>query len=108
MLTTANATPPRARHPSASCRAAASSKYAHKDGYNVLYGDNHVKWYDDTDHQISNFNRWPSTYTNFQQPGYSTTVVNFNCGVDDLTISSPTSQLVWNLFDRNAGIDMRN
>ncbi len=46
------------------------SKYAHKDGYNVLYGDNHVKWYDDTDHQISNFNRWPSSYTNFQQPGY--------------------------------------
>ena len=82
------------------------SKYAHKDGYNVLYGDNHVKWYDDTDHQISNFNRWPSSYTNFQQPGYSTTVVNFNWGADDLTISSPTSQLIWNLFDRNAGIDI--
>jgi hypothetical protein len=66
---------------------------AHKDGYNVLYGDNHVKWYDDTDHQISNFTRWIS---------------NAILGVDDLTISSPTSQLVWNLFDRAAGIDVGN
>ena len=72
----------------------------HKDGYNVLYGDNHVKWYDDSDHQISSFERW---HYSFNGNTYQSTI-----GVDDLTISSPTGQLVWNLFDRAVGIDQRN
>jgi prepilin-type N-terminal cleavage/methylation domain-containing protein len=77
---------------------------AHKDGYNVLYGDNHVKWYDDTSHQISNFTRWYYTETvNGVSTSYSS-----NFGVDDLTISSPTSQLIWNLFDRAMSIDVGN
>jgi len=83
---------------------------SHKDGYNVLYEDGHVTWYDDGDHQISNFNRWNSNY-NYSYtmpngtvvPGVATALL----GVDDLTISSPTSQLVWNLFDRAAQIDVR-
>jgi prepilin-type processing-associated H-X9-DG protein len=71
---------------------------AHKDGYNVLYGDGHVKWYEDSDHQISSFNRW-------RHAGAVGTILS-DFGADDLTISSPTSQLVWNLFDRAAGIDI--
>jgi len=81
---------------------------AHKDGYNILYGDNHAKFYDDGDHQISAFHRWNTSYS-------YTSVLDGNryspptlLGVDDLTISSPTSQLVWNLFDRQAGIDVGN
>jgi len=82
------------------------SSKCHQDGYNVLYGDNHVKWYDDSDHQIRNFTRWYYTY-NDVVTGVSTTYSSNN-GVDDLTISSPTSQLVWNLFDRASGLDMGN
>jgi prepilin-type N-terminal cleavage/methylation domain-containing protein len=100
--------PPLSPTPQGFQRGGGLSEYAHKDGYEVLYGDNHVKWHDDTDHQISNFSRWPSSYTNWPQPNISSsTVVNFNWGADDLTISSPTGQLVWNLFDRDSGIDVR-
>ncbi len=88
---------------------------AHKDGYNILYGDNHVKWYDDGDHQIGSFYRWNTTYNwaisngdwngaPAPTSGSSTALL----GVDDLTISSPTSQQIWNLFDRQAGIDVGN
>jgi prepilin-type processing-associated H-X9-DG protein len=69
----------------------------HKDGYNVLYGDGHGKWRDDTDHQISNFTRW--SYNG----AYSSVL-----GIDDLTISSPTSQLIWNLYDRDMQLDVGN
>jgi prepilin-type N-terminal cleavage/methylation domain-containing protein len=88
---------------------------AHKDGYNILYGDNHVKWYDDGDHQISSFKRWNTTYNwaisngdGSSAPPPTTGTSTGLLGVDDLTISSPTSQLVWNLFDRQAGIDVGN
>jgi prepilin-type processing-associated H-X9-DG protein len=72
----------------------------HKDGYNVLYGDNHVKWHEDAGHVISNFTRFNYTWNG---ANYTS-----NFGVDDLTVSSPTSQLVWNLFDRDVGMDAGN
>jgi hypothetical protein len=80
---------------------------AHKDGYNVLYGDNHIRWFDDSSRQISRFNRWnDATAHKFYPPGSTTpTVVPALLGVDDLTIASPTSQQVWNLFDRAEKID---
>jgi prepilin-type N-terminal cleavage/methylation domain-containing protein len=92
--------PPQSPTPLGFLQGGGLAGYAHKDGYEVLYGDNHVKWYDDTDHQISNYSRW---YYN-----YNGTTYKSNIGVDDLTISSPTSQLVWNLFDRASGLDMGN
>jgi prepilin-type N-terminal cleavage/methylation domain-containing protein len=68
------------------------AKYCHGNGYNVLYGGGSAKWFDDNNYQIRNWNKawWPgSSYA----------------GVDDLTISSPQSQRVWNMFDRAAGLD---
>jgi hypothetical protein len=82
------------------------ARSAHKVGYNVLYGDNHVKWYDDSDHRISNFSGWNTGYT-YTLPNGTTGRATALMGVDDLTISSPTSQRVWNLFDRDAGIDTK-
>ena len=92
----------------------------HKDGYNVLYEDGHATWFDDGEHQISAFTRWNSTYTYTWPPpatnvtwplppGWSGTTYSAPAllGVDDLTISSPTSQQVWNLFDRAVQIDVR-
>jgi prepilin-type N-terminal cleavage/methylation domain-containing protein len=79
---------------------------AHKDGYNVLYGDNHVKWYDDGPRQISGFTRWNTTYS-YTLPNGTTGSATALLGFDDLTIASPTSQLVWNLFDRAEQIDVR-
>jgi prepilin-type N-terminal cleavage/methylation domain-containing protein len=79
---------------------------AHRDGYNVLYGDSHVRWYDDGDHQISGFVRWNTTY-NYTLANGTTGTATAELGFDDLTIASPTSQLVWNLFDRAEQIDVR-
>ena len=65
--------------------------YHHKHGYNALYGDSHVKWYEDSADDIRSWDEWHDTA---------------NLGTDNLTISSPSSQKVWNLFDRQAGIDV--
>jgi prepilin-type N-terminal cleavage/methylation domain-containing protein len=86
---------------------------SHKDGYNVLFGDNHGKWFDDTGHQISAFNRWNTSYsyTDTLPQNHQIVVTGTAAallGVDDLTISSPTSQLIWNLFDRSQNIDVHN
>ena len=65
--------------------------FHHKDGYNVLYGDGHVEWYDDSARQIMSWAEWHDTS---------------NYGADNLTISSQSSHKVWNLFDQTADIDV--
>jgi prepilin-type processing-associated H-X9-DG protein len=75
------------------------SKFCHKDGYNVLYGDGHVKWYEDPDDLISNWHDTDPANPRWLDPAHA--------GTDNLTISSPTSQKVWNLFDNAAGIDVQ-
>ena len=62
--------------------------YGHKDGYNVLYGDGHAKWYTDDKQSIIYWNH-PSMGQSF----------------DDLTISSPAAQQVWHVFDVAGGVD---
>jgi prepilin-type processing-associated H-X9-DG protein len=63
---------------------------AHKDGYNVLYGDGHAAWHPDDSHAIAKWSNWADPA---------------NPGSDNLTISSASSQLVWNQFDQAMGID---
>jgi prepilin-type processing-associated H-X9-DG protein len=65
---------------------------AHKLGYNVLYGDGHALWYADDDKRICNWTVWADPNPN-------------DAGSDNLTISSASSQLVWNQFDMSMGID---
>ena len=63
---------------------------AHDDGYNVLYGDGRVTWYEDNSGTIRAWYEW-------QDP--------LHYDSDNLTISSQTSHLVWNIFDQKAGMD---
>ena len=65
--------------------------HAHNDGYNVLYGDGRVTWYEDGAGNIRAWDEWQDTN---------------HYGSDNLTISSETSHLVWNIFDQKAGIDV--
>ena len=65
--------------------------YHHGEGYNVVYGDNHVSWFDDEAGSISTWSEWADSG---------------NYGTDDLTISSMSSHRVWNQFDRAEGIDV--
>jgi len=64
----------------------------HRDGYNVLFGDGHSEWYDDGSGQIRGWSEWHDT-------GSPDT--------DNLTISSHSSNYVWNQFDRMAGVDVK-
>lgn len=61
----------------------------HRDGYNVLFGDFHAKWYADDEKRIKN---WPA----------SEMTSSFN----DLTVSSRAAHLVWNVFDRTVELDL--
>ena len=62
----------------------------HGKGYSVVYGDGHGKWYEDGDNRIRDFTNWPAA----------------NKETDNLSTASPTSQIVWNYFDRAAGLDI--
>lgn len=74
-------------------------EFHHGSGYNVLYGDGHVAWFEDEDNLISNWHDTDPSNPNWADPAHP--------GTDNLTISSPTSQKVWNLFDRAVGLDVK-
>ncbi len=65
--------------------------YCHRDGYNVEYGDGHGRWFGDPGQKIGYWNDWADS----EHPD-----------TDNLTISSASSQLVWNQFDQATGIDV--
>jgi prepilin-type processing-associated H-X9-DG protein len=60
---------------------------SHGSRYNIVYGDGHVKTYMDTDESIVNWSAMQSD------------------GTDNLTISSPSGEGVWHLFDNFEGMD---
>jgi len=59
----------------------------HRGGYNVLYGDSHVKFFNDPDERIASWDLGSWTTEN------------------DLTISSPKGDEVWHVLDLAEGID---
>ena len=101
--------------------------YAHRDGYNVLYGDGSVRWYGDPNQQIMYWDRYLSAtssssyfkgYSNFfgtgGQNNYWRTNANINWnsgqGVKQwhgLAGGTISAHAVWHQFDANAGIDVR-
>jgi len=79
--------------------------WAHKEGYNVLYGDHSVRWYGDVNGDIMYWpaiDRWNTTCL-------STNTVEWDCSPAEIgnvywwPAASPN--LVWHLFDMQAGID---
>jgi prepilin-type N-terminal cleavage/methylation domain-containing protein len=88
--------------------------YAHRDGYNVLYGDWSAKWYGDPNQRIM---WWPSVGL---LPGWMGTTVlgaGTNCVVDYYNPSDPTpyrypasgelgATAIWHRFDVDHGIDV--
>jgi len=80
--------------------------YAHKTGYNVLYGDNHTAWYGDPQEQLTWFsNPWNGNGTveaAFSLGWMSTLGISENPPVDP---RKNAGFLFWNLMDNQAGID---
>jgi len=97
--------------------------YAHKEGYNVLYGDWHAAWYGDPQERMIWGGQgagshgggywWPTYYgLCYAQAGY----IGFNGAVDANQVLQWDKYgyegtgywlpfTTWHLFDRNAGID---
>lgn len=59
----------------------------HGRGYNIMYGDGHVEYYDDDENSIAEWEDWADPS---------------NPGTDNLTISSFSSHKIWAFFDRLA------
>jgi len=71
--------------------------YAHKEGYEVLYGDGHAKWYGDPQQRIM----WMDTNTSGGR-------VPYNCPGANGRQAGATgdARAVFNIFDRSEGIDL--
>jgi len=83
----------------------------HRDGYNVLYGDHHARWYGDPQQRIA---WWKATltgwcpwfgYENAWQALYINTITQWNYVDGTAGTNIPASVEVWNLFDTAEGID---
>jgi len=92
----------------------------HKDGYNVLYADYHTAWYGDAERRIQwiepldNRARWGSGDDAFAVGPFLDTYRSYSSlyrwhkAPGDRADNTEAWQLVWHLFDENAGIDAGN
>jgi len=104
--------------PSGDYWAAGMGVYAHRDGYNVLYGDWSAKWYGDP-RQIIMW--WPELYGSAHGYFSNWNNISINNLGNDAEITSPNgtiygftsnykangSAAVWHIFDVEHGIDAR-
>jgi prepilin-type processing-associated H-X9-DG protein len=104
----------------ASVLRAGHSKYHHREGYNVLYGDGHSAWYGDPQQRIMWMNNGPATngnptslancvnfYSNLFSPActFATGPAQYNYGPDPLVPVS-ARMMIYHLFDNTAGYDV--
>jgi len=78
--------------------------YAHRTGYNVLYGDAHVAWYGDPQGRIAHWPMSPDWSINLSASGY--TGDYFGEADPRTTLSKSMATLIWHLFDEHAGVDV--
>ena len=93
---------------------------AHRDGYNVLYGDYHVSWYGDAEQQImwwptcpftDSFNSWANLQTGgygyYLQAGYTSPqgAGGVRAAANQLKDWSLSAMPVWHRLDMSVGID---
>jgi hypothetical protein len=94
-----------------------AAQFHHRDGYNILYGDNHAAWYGDPNKVIAyafgggHNGYWgPSaTFDPEKCEPANLTVPGGGQQVGDGDTQNPPfscSQVVWTLFDQAAGIDI--
>ena len=81
----------------------------HRDGYNVLYGDNHASWYGDPQRRIA---WWPIPSNNYYYTMNAPLVrrkdivESYNKDDDSEHERLNASHLVWHLMDNAAGVDV--
>ena len=83
--------------------------WAHKDGYNVIYGDYHSAWYGDPMHRISSWpirsdvaGYWPNLMTT--KPDHCMSGESLGLWVTGTTGTNITgAHIVWHMMDEGAG-----
>ena len=85
-------------------------EFAHRDGYNVLYGDWSAKWYGDPQKHIM-WPKWFGGATN-DHADYQSTDGNYATNAWDNTdyyyVNRMGSHCIWNQFDMHKGIDLHD
>ena len=84
----------------------ASGWWGHRDGYNVLYGDWHAKWYGDPQYRIV---YWPTLIFNHvygDEMGCSNNMISDYEKTDSTIRRTNGPVLLWHLFDTAAGVDV--
>ena len=109
--------------PSYSTRDYGAALFAHKDGYNTLYGDYHSEWFGDPQHMITS---WPTCVntsfaigcwtdmldgtsdgaTSATHPITGETDPNLAIAVASQGGGLSASQAIWHFMDEKAGIDV--
>ena len=76
--------------------------YAHRDGVNVLYGDHSARWFGDPELRLMWWDEQAGVIENrdYEDIGRA---ANGNSAVAD---GGPTQTVIWNVFDKGAGIDL--
>jgi prepilin-type processing-associated H-X9-DG protein len=98
--------------------AGGAVRWHHRDGYNILYGDGHTKWYGDPQRRIAYIyggghnevyaggGGSPYFGEAFNLTAVSASTVNPSFYGDSQNPSFYTAQQVWNLFDQSENIDL--
>ena len=85
----------------------AYGQYAHRVGYNVLYGDWSASWYDDADEDFlwPTWIRCPNYYWNHLFDLDRNVIMKYVLGDGSRMETLPAADLQWHIFDVNHGID---
>ena len=102
----------KARNSGGMIRDYGAALWAHKEGYNVLYGDYHAAWYGDPGHRITSWPVRPLTgmWTNGLDPMPDHTMDGEGTGLwvtgraNAANVSG--AHVVWHMFDEAAEIDV--
>lgn len=91
---------------------AGKGQYAHRDGYNVLYGDWSAKWYGDPQGQIMWFHQTAISGGDEETNNYVSSLQHSgilrwfeNLDGSGTSVDQKCSGDIWNLFDTGNGID---
>ena len=84
--------------------------WGHRDGYNVLYGDNHVAWYADRDQRLIYWRYYWGGILNMASPWIGTFHNGYandgNANWGRQAAQHIGGRAVWHVLDQNAGIDI--
>ena len=88
-------------------------QYAHRDGYNVLYGDWSAKWYGDPQQRVL-WPKWDGQYLDIRNENAMGRLMGTNYvhirwdKAHDNFVHNTCSTLIWNTFDMDKGIDLHD